>query len=37
MIRDRRTIGTEPSKFVEVLRGDRVVLEPNTNYWSGKP
>ena len=31
------TIGTGPYKFVEFVRGDRVVLDANPNYWGGKP
>ncbi len=30
------TIGTGPYKFVEWVRGDRIVLARNDNYWGGK-
>jgi len=30
-------IGTGPYKFVEWVRGNRLVLEANKDYWGGKP
>jgi peptide/nickel transport system substrate-binding protein len=33
----KATIGTGPYKFTEWLRGDRVVMEANPNFWAGKP
>src|SRR5690606_14662616 len=30
-------VGTGPYKFVEWVRGNRLVLEANTAYWGGKP
>lgn len=30
-------IGTGPFKLVEWIKGDRVVLQANENYWRGKP
>lgn len=30
-------IGTGPYKFVEWVRGDRIVMEANPDYWGGKP
>lgn len=30
------TIGTGPFKFVEWVRGDRLVVEKNSNYWGQK-
>ena len=30
-------IGTGPFKFVEWVRGDRLVMERNENYWGKKP
>jgi peptide/nickel transport system substrate-binding protein len=32
-----RPIGTGPYRFVEFARGQRLVLEANTDYWRGKP
>ncbi len=32
----KATIGTGPYKFVEWMRGDRMVLEANPDYWGGK-
>ncbi|WP_272951406.1 ABC transporter substrate-binding protein [Agrobacterium vitis] len=32
-----KPIGTGPYKFVEMIAGDRVVLEPNDDYWGIKP
>jgi peptide/nickel transport system substrate-binding protein len=33
----RHPIGTGPFKFVEWVRGDRLVLEANEGYWGGAP
>ena len=33
----KRPIGTGPFKFMEWLRGDRVVAEKNPQYWRGAP
>jgi peptide/nickel transport system substrate-binding protein len=33
----KATIGTGAFKFVEWVRGDRIVLERNDNYWGEKP
>jgi peptide/nickel transport system substrate-binding protein len=33
----KRPIGTGPFKFVEWLRGERVVAEKNPQYWRGAP
>ncbi len=33
----RHPIGTGPFKFVEWIRGDRLVLEANDGYWDGAP
>src|SRR3546814_20424162 len=30
-------IGTGPYKFVEWVKGDRIVLEANRDYWGGTP
>jgi|TARA_R110002072_G_scaffold4706_15_gene32933 peptide/nickel transport system substrate-binding protein len=30
-------IGTGPYKFVEFVRGDRLVYEANDDYWGGRP
>ncbi len=30
-------VGTGPFKFVSYKQGDRLVLEPNNDYWGGKP
>lgn len=30
-------VGTGPYKFVEWIRGNRLVLEANKDYWGGKP
>lgn len=32
-----KPIGTGPYKFVELVAGDRVVLEANDDYWGAKP
>lgn len=32
-----KPIGTGPYKFVEMIAGDRVVLESNDDYWGMKP
>ncbi|WEO70069.1 ABC transporter substrate-binding protein [Rhizobium rhizogenes] len=32
-----KPIGTGPYKFVELVAGDRVVLEANDDYWGEKP
>lgn len=32
-----KPVGTGPYKFVEMIAGDRVVLEPNDDYWGLKP
>ena len=33
----KATIGTGPYKFVEWVRGDRIVFEANADHWGGKP
>ena len=33
----KATIGTGPYKFVEWVQGERVVFEPNPDYWGAKP
>jgi peptide/nickel transport system substrate-binding protein len=33
----RSAIGSGPFKFVEWVRGDRLVLEANEGYWAGPP
>ena len=33
----KATIGTGPYKFTEWLRGDKVVMDANPNFWAGKP
>ncbi len=33
----QRPVGTGPYRFVEWVRGQRVVLEADPNYWGGKP
>lgn len=31
-----KTIGTGPAKFVEWVKGQRVVMEANTDWWAGR-
>ena len=33
----RKPIGTGPYKFVEWIRGERLVMEANEDYWGGVP
>ena len=33
----KAAIGIGPYKFVEWVKGDRLVLDANPNYWGGKP
>ena len=33
----KAAVGIGPYKFVEWVKGDRLVLEANPNYWGGKP
>jgi len=33
----KATIGTGPYKFVEFVKGDRLVLKSNADWWAGKP
>lgn len=32
-----RQLGTGPAKFVEWVRGDHLLVQPNDNFWGGKP